>query len=370
MDSALPKGLISPKSVLPFHEFMNSSKRIIYWDISCLEPEIEAISKEVFQLAGFFNNSVIFSINRNHLVKFSLRKRCIGFHPAFDPLLRLLIPQIEKHADINHIYGELCPWTFYKTLRQKPTILTIASEKGELRQDFLERCQKIIVQTQRIQKKILASGIDESRVEILYPSVDLSRFKPTERRTDIKSAPRVLFASAPRSAQELKTRGVYLLLESAKLNQKIHYLFLFRRWKSGYTSLKPTENYIETLALNNITLKNDIVSNMPDVYNANHFTVIPYIHADGGKECPNSAIESLCCGIPVLISSVCPFSSFVEEHMCGVVFDPTPSALVDAVESGMEQYQTLAKNAFTIAQRSFSQVQYFSRLGKIYQELT
>jgi hypothetical protein len=56
--------------------------------------------------------------------------------------------------------------------------------------------------------------------------------------------------------------------------------------------------------------------------------------------------------------------------MCGVVFDPTPSALVDAVESGMEQYQTLAKNAFTIAQRSFSQVQYFSRLGKIYQDLT
>jgi glycosyltransferase involved in cell wall biosynthesis len=370
MDSALPKGIISPKSVLSFHELMNSSKRIIYWNISCLEPEIEAISKEVFQLAEIFNKSIIFSINRNYLLKFSYRKRYIGFHPVFDPLLRLSIPHIERYADINHIYGELCPWTFYKTLRRKPIILTIASEKGELRQDFLERCKKIIVQTQRIQKKILTSGIDESRVEILYPSVDLSRFKPRDSRTNVNSAPHVLFASAPRSARELGARGVYLLLESAKLNRKIHYLFLFRRWKSGYTSLKRIEHYIDMLQLNNITLTNDVVANMPEVYNANHFTVIPYTHADGGKECPNSAIESLCCGRPVLISSACPFSSFVEEHMCGIVFDPTPSDLVDAVESGVKQYQTLAKNAFTIAQRFFSQVQYFSRLGQIYQELT
>jgi glycosyltransferase involved in cell wall biosynthesis len=111
----------------------------------------------------------------------------------------------------------------------------------------------------------------------------------------------------------------------------------------------------------NITLTNEVSVNM---------TVIPYTHAHGGKECPNSAIESLCCGRPVLISSACPFSSFVEEHACGVVFDPTPSSLLNAVESGVKQYHTLAKNTFTVAQTYFSQERYLSRMRQIYQEIT
>jgi glycosyltransferase involved in cell wall biosynthesis len=349
---------------------INSNKRIIYWNVSSLEPEIEAVSKEVFQLAGIFSKSVIFSINPNYLFRFSFKKHYIGFHPAFDPLLRLIIPYIENFSDINHIYGESCPWTFYKTLGHKPFVLTITSEKGTLRKDFLERCQKIIVQTEMLRKRILALGIDEKKVELLYPSVDLSRFKATDSLSDIECTPRVLFASAPRSEHELDERGVYLLLESAKLNQNVHYHFLYRQWKNGYTSLKATENYISKLELDNITLTNKVTVDMSDVYNANHFTVIPYTHAQGGKECPNSAIESLCCGRPVLISSACPFSSFVEEHACGIVFDPTPASLVDAVESGVRQYDTLAKNAFTIAQKYFSQARYLSRMRKIYQEIT
>jgi len=349
---------------------MNFTKRIIYWNVSCLEPEIEAISKEVFQLARIFRKSIIFSINPNYLFRFSFKKNYIGFHPAFDPLLRLIIPYIERFFDINHIYGESCPWTFYKTLRHKPLVLTIASEKGNLRKDFLERCQKIIVQTEILRKRILALGIDERKVELLYPSVDLSRFKPTGDILDIKYTPRVLFASAPRSEQELDARGVYLLLESAKLNQDIHYHFLYRQWKSGYTSLKATKNYISRLELNNITLTNEVVVDMPGVYNASHFTVIPYTHVNDGKECPNSAVESLCCGRPVLISSACPFSSFVEEHSCGIVFDPTAASLVDAVESGVKQYNMLPKNAFTIAQKYFSQTYYLSRMRQIYQEIT
>jgi glycosyltransferase involved in cell wall biosynthesis len=349
---------------------INSNKRIIYWNVSSLEPEIEAVSKEVFQLSRIFRKSVIFSINPSYIFRFSFKKHYIGFHPAFDPLLRLIIPYVENFSDINHIYGESCPWTFYKALGHKPFVLTITSEKGSLRKDFLERCQKIIVQTETLRKRILALGIDGGKVELLYPSVDLSHFKPANNISETRCTPRVLFASAPRSEQELDARGVYFLLESAKLNQNVHYHFLYRPWKNGYTSLKATENYISKLELDNITLTNEVTVDMSDVYNANHFTVIPYTHAQGGKECPNSAIESLCCGRPVLISSACPFSSFVEEHACGIVFDPTPASLVNAVESGVKRYQALAKNAFTVAQTYFSQARYLSRMREIYQEIS
>ena len=90
--------------------------RIIYWNTSCLQPELEAVSKEVFQLARHFRNSLLFGINPHYLFCASIKNKYIGFHPAFDPLLRALIPLVERSGDINHVYGEPTPWTFYKTL--------------------------------------------------------------------------------------------------------------------------------------------------------------------------------------------------------------------------------------------------------------
>ena len=71
----------------------------------------------------------------------------VGFHPSFDPLLRLLIPLVESYADINHVYGEPCPWIFSKTVKRRPVILSIVAEKGDGNLGFFERCRKIIVQS-------------------------------------------------------------------------------------------------------------------------------------------------------------------------------------------------------------------------------
>ena len=111
--------------------------RIIYWNNSCLEPEIEAISKEVFQLARHFSPSWLFGVNPHYQFRFSLRERYVGFHPSFDLLLRLLIPLVESYADINHVYGEPCPWIFSKTVMRRPIILSIVSERAMGTLNFL-----------------------------------------------------------------------------------------------------------------------------------------------------------------------------------------------------------------------------------------
>ena len=126
---------------------VEAKMRIAYWTTSCLQPEIEAVSKEVFQLAEHFDHSLLFGINPHYVLCASLKKRYIGFHPRFDPILRTLIPFIERYYDVSHVYGEVTPWTFYKTLRRKPIVLTVASEKGTPKVDFLKRCRKVIVQT-------------------------------------------------------------------------------------------------------------------------------------------------------------------------------------------------------------------------------
>jgi glycosyltransferase involved in cell wall biosynthesis len=343
--------------------------RIIYWNTSCLQPEIEAVSKEVFRLARYFSKSLIFGINPHYLFRASVKHQYIGFHPRFDPLLRLLIPLVERLGDINHVYGEAVPWTFYKTLHHKPLVFTIASEKNYPCLDFVERCRKVWVQTDTFRKKLLTLGVSKRKVEVLYPSVDLETFRPSAETRKMGDRPKVVFATAPRSVEEMEGRGVYLVLQAAKENQDIQYRLLYRKWKRGYTSFAATAKCIADEGLSNITLTNSIVDNMVHTYNQHHFTVIPYTQSDGGKECPLSLVEGLACGLPALISSVSPFAYFVAEHKCGVVFEPTSSCLVEAVETGMRQYAKLSVNAIATAQRYFSEVSMVQQIARVYQDI-
>jgi glycosyltransferase involved in cell wall biosynthesis len=343
--------------------------RIAYWTTSCLQPEIEAVSKEVFHLAEHFPNSLLFGVSPHYALCASLKGRYVGFHPRFDPVLRVLIPYIERHYDINHVYGEATPWTFYKTLRRKPIVLTVASETGSVRPDFLNRCRKVLVQTNSFYQKLRALGIEKDNLELLYPGVDLQRYRPRSDLRRQRGRPKILFASAPRSEEEMKDRGVYLLLQAAEASQQIQYHLLYRQWGSGYTSLAATKRWLESRSLDNVILTNDVVGDMHRLYGDYDFTMIPYTTADGGKECPMSALEGLACGLPTLISSLAPFAEFVAQHKCGLVFDPTPSSLVRAVETGMSQYRELSTNAVNAAQRYFSSQRVLERMTQIYEEI-
>jgi glycosyltransferase involved in cell wall biosynthesis len=97
--------------------------------------------------------------------------------------------------------------------------------------------------------------------------------------------------------------------------------------------------------------------------------VIPYTTTDGGKECPMSLVEGLACGLPALVSAKLPFSEFVTEQKCGVVFDSTPDSLVAAIETGLRRYPELAVNAATAAGRCFSLENFLKRMEQLYSEV-
>lgn len=339
--------------------------RVLYWNTSCLEPKIEAVSKEVFQLAAHFPQSLVFGVSPHYVFRGSWRGRCVGFHPRFDPLLRVLIPFVERAGDINHVYGEPSPWIYHKTLRRNPLVLTVCSEKGALVPQFLDRCRTIVAQTEGFRDRLLNEGIGRARIALIYPGVDLERFRPSTRMPD-PQRPRLLFASAPRSEAELGPRGVYLLLEAAGALPELHFRLLFRSWATGYSSLAPIRRHLENRRIANVELSDGAVPDMATVYPDFHFTVIPYTTPDGGKECPNSLVEGLACGVPVLISSVSPFSAFVARNACGIVFDPTAEGLGAAVARGMERWPQLSKAARAAAERHFCQRGMLRRYEEIY----
>ena len=340
--------------------------RIIYWTTSCLEPDIEAISKEIFILANNFRPSLIFGVSYHYLFKFSLKHRYIGFNPKFYPFLRLLVPVLEQWADINHVYGEISPWLYHKALRKKPIVLTIASEKGLPVKEFLDRCCAIVVQTQKMKEELIGLGVDQNKVHLVYPGIDLQKFRPTDFPPPL-NRPKILFATAPRSKEELEGRGVNFLIEVAKANPDIHFHFLYRPWANGYTSLEATRCLIEENGIKNVILFNEYVADMSKLYQSHHFTILPYTRMDGGKECPNSLIESLACGVPVLISRCSSLAPFVEKNGCGVVFDLDPVSLASAVRIGMNDYWGLQKNARETAKNNFNSKYLLKLYRKVYE---
>ncbi|MBZ0266738.1 hypothetical protein K8I85_01150, partial [bacterium] len=245
--------------------------RVLYWNTSCLEPRIEAVSKELFQLAAHFPGSRLFAVSPRHLLRVQQGGRVVGVHPALDPLLRVAIPQLERLGDINHVYGEPTPWVFHKTLRRNPIVLTIASEKGDPVPEFLERCRVIVVQTTAFARRLAADGVPPTKVRWIPPGIDVRHFHPNGSGPNDggpTGSPRIVFASAPRTREEMGPRGVGLLLDTARANPELHFRMLYRPWATGYTSLAPTR--AAAAGLSNVELTNGSVGDMAKIYPGYH----------------------------------------------------------------------------------------------------
>jgi glycosyltransferase involved in cell wall biosynthesis len=263
----------------------------------------------------------------------------------------------------------MAPWIYFKTLRRRPIVLTIASEKGEVVPEFLQRCRVIAVQTIGMEKRLEEFGSDECRVQLVYPGIDLTAFRPRPRTAHARR-PKVLLATFPRSTEELDSRGVRFLLSAAAALPDVDFILLTRPWRSGGTAAAQVGQEIESAGLRNVTLLSGTQTDMNKVYSGADFTIIPYTAPDGGKECPRSLIESMACGVPVLISDVAPFSRFVEAQDCGAVFRLQPEALGAALERGLQRYEHVSARAVTCAGSFFNIHATFERYAKIYDSVT
>lgn len=325
--------------------------RLTYWTTAPLEPEIEAVSQEVEDLARHFDGRV-FAVNPHLSFKLQGGGRVLGFNPAFDPFLRLLVPVIERGARINHVYSESAPWLFHKALRARPIVFTIASEKGAPLPEFLERCACVVAQTSGMARKLEKLGVGRERSALVYPGVNLDALRPGDR-ADMRATPRILLATFPRTSGELEERGVNFLLRTARQFPDIHFTLLSRPWRGGSSALTVVKQQVAADSLANVTVLEGVQQDMRAVYLQHDFTVIPYTVADGGKECPRSLVETLACGVPALISDVAPFSEFVREQQCGESFALDPANFAAAVERACSRYPQLSARAATCARAHF-----------------
>ncbi len=219
---------------------------------------------------------------------------------------------------------------------------------------FAPGLRGIIVQSQRIRDRLLEIGVDRKKVHLIYPWVDLDRFRYTEPAHAEEF--RVLFASAPNLGNSpeavFEAKGISLLLESFKEFAKSTRASLYLVWRGHYYG-KLVEGIKELDLGGQVKVINE-VADMPGLYARSHVTVIPFRDTRWSPDIPLSAVKSLACGRPVVTTNVAEIAGVVQKYKCGCVVEPTKEGLVSGLVECRRNWGVYQKNCRRAAEELFS----------------
>jgi glycosyltransferase involved in cell wall biosynthesis len=323
---------------------------------------MEAVASEVALLRLHNPGSVVWGINSSHWARWTRRG---GFHvgPRLHLLFRLLTAILEPLFDINHIFGSLSDWYYLRSVRRRPTILTLATAGPVASTDLLNRVDHFVVETPEALRELDQVGISHNRVSLILPPVDLLRFQPQLP----PSGPfTVLFASSPERANWLEARGVHLILESAALRPQYHFRLLWRPWGDSESMVR---QWINDRQLENVEVIVGRQPNMAEQYAQAHVTIAPFVDSNCCKPLPNSILESMASGRPVLVTDLVGLGEEIERHRAGFVSEATVPALIDRLDQLRSNWHEFARPARAFAEKRFSLDRFVTAYHQLYRKI-
>lgn len=336
-------------------------KRIIYF-VRDYKPSSEAVSKEINLLSEFFQNSFIFDLSSKWVLEYN--KSLISVPKWFFPLYFLIL-YFERKGDISHIFSSLGDFPYLRILNKRPIILTgssaPSSENKILRNlNRLKKLDKIVVECNRYKKMLISLGISHKKIDVIYPGIDLFKYKKPHGRF------KVLFLSSPPVMSYFKARGIDLIIKTAKKMPNIQFILVWREEKTTFNAIKKL-----TRSLNNITVIKGVLSesSIHKLYDECHITIAPFVGFEKNKPCPNSIVESLAHGKPVLITKDVMISDIISKEKCGAVINPTYVEMIDAINILQKKYNFFQKKAQKCARKYFSRNVMLAKYLELYNDL-
>lgn len=332
-------------------------KRIIYF-VQQYNPKYEAISKEVECLHSTFN-SLIFNPQGK---KLNFRKDYISFNFRRMPPALILLPFIRARYNIGHIYTSLGNKFYLSMLRKRPLLLTAAGASEEDKIDYCLRyypkLSHIIVESERDKELLFSKGIDDSKISLIYPGLDLDKFhycKPKGKSF------KILFASSAMQETQFHAKGINFLVKNSDAVNNVNYTFL---WRNMY------ESRIKSLVKGkNIEIITGQQNNMAEQYDAMQATIFSPATYLNTKPCPHSLMESLASGKPVAVSVHSGIAPLIKKERCGVVFETEKESFTRAIEFLIKNYGQLQSKARTTAEKYFSKEKFIKQYAHIYGDL-
>ena len=303
----------------------------------------DAVFQEVAALRGALGGEIV---NLAPLKTSTRRfpKQLYGFHKIRE------IRNLEGQHKINHIFfPSPYPFPVLRLLRN-PVFYTVTGsldvDKKPPARARLQRLRCIIVSSERDAAVLKAWGL--TNYAIIPPGIDTAHVLPSKLRLDRELT--LLMASAPWNRRQFDTKGIDLMLATVA---KLPFLRLILLWRGVLAD--ELASRVQRLDIGNrVEIVNRNV-NINDYLTKAHATVV--LATEGGlvKSFPHSLLESLAAAKPVLLSNTIAMADFVSSRQCGVVVPETNfEALTSAIESLMQNYEALARNALQIGRNEFS----------------
>lgn len=329
-------------------------------------PDREALSKEVSLLVSHFHGYIDFRV-AVHDISAKLRFRFSKSMPCYPgwmlPLGYFFTRYLQNRSDLVHIFGSVTGRIYLRILNRRPAVLTNASaiimDRVGACKSHWSKLDRIVVECNRDKKTLVECGVSAERLELIYPGVHLPEVAAPKMGTKFK----MLFASAPISdeASEFFSKGVDLILNVASEVKDCDFTLLWRGKHLG-----GIQHRITALKLNNVVVKNIIVSDMTHFYERFHAIILVPIRGDACKPCPHCIIEALAAGRPVIASRFVGVADLIEQQGCGVVCDGEKESLLSAIEELRTSYFLCQRECRTTAEHYFSCSEFIHRYEKLY----
>ncbi len=337
------------------------SPRIAFWT-SAFDPEMEAIASEVAALRRHFPSGLCWGLSHRHWLLVS-RRRGMCFHPRLHLLFRAAVRLFEPTFDLNHIFGSLGDWFYLAPRRRRPTVLTVAAWTDPVGLPLLNQVDQFVVESVQTMDELVRLGIDDARVRLIFPAVNLDRYAP---RREPEVGFTALFASSPDCASWLEARGVHLILDAAARRPHMRFRLLWRPWGDSEVVVR---RWIAERNLHNVELITGCVADMPAEYNRAHVVVAPFTDRSRSKPTPNSVVDALACGRPVVVTQMVGLSDLVAESRSGAVVAPGGESLAEGLDRVASQWPSYSRAARSLAEELFAEQRFIQSYERLYAEL-
>jgi glycosyltransferase involved in cell wall biosynthesis len=156
------------------------------------------------------------------------------------------------------------------------------------------------------------------------------------------------------------------LLDAAAARPHMRFRLLWRPWGD---SLDRVRRWVAERGLRNVELRVGCWPDMAGHYRGAHVTVAPFTDPERCKPVPNSLIESLACGRPVLLTERTGLAAVVREAQAGLVCPPTGEGLAERLDRLRADWGRYARNARRLAERRFGVEKFVAGYRRLYAEV-
>ncbi len=344
-----------PKKLTVLYHGERKDDKFLTWD--AVGQEIKLLSQNygnrIFAYSGSFRKRLLQLSQR---LPFLLER--IYFHKIFC---------FDKKVNLHHLFfPRLSNFRFLRKLKKPLIYSSVAKGMGfSTASELIEQAKKMdyvrffTVACEEDKKTLNDAGI--KNVAVVLPGINLDRFRKISFNPN--SPRKLLMATPPTSFKRFENRGINLILDTLKNLPDLKVTFLWRN--VAYEEMKNLVN--EKEVVNQVEIVNQLVK-PEDYLQESAGAVAVFTGTEGNKAYPNSIIESLASGRPVIVSSIMPIAKIIQQYHCGIVVNPTTSDLIVGIQEYFEKYRQLAENCQKAA-ALFSQERLLRDYQAIYQKI-